>query len=218
MSKVNEEDFRVRFDRAVKKLGKKNVVYDWDKLRDEVELAYTGRVSGKTYEGGYWEGGGVYQNLKNFLWENYVPNEDGEVDNYKINILIDVNMIAHDLYNNGWSNKRGFCYSEIILAPPIIQKIARNIDSYEILHDRQESAKVELEDVQSNLNDAMEQLAELCNVDYQPFELEEEHGVYAVPFSYLDIEYAMNAAIRLCIGASYLDDSKVYPNIELYKL
>jgi hypothetical protein len=158
---------------------------------------------------------GCTRNSRIFCGATYVPASGG-TSNEAINIFIDVNKIAYDLYNNGWCNNVGFRYSGTLdNATPAIRKLSRNIRTYEKLHKQQESAKSELEEAQSNLDDAMEKLAELCEKPFRSCCNDKEYGVEGVPFTYLDLEYAMNEAIRRCIGAALLDDAKLYPNIDL---
>jgi hypothetical protein len=207
---------QARFEQAIQQLGKKEVTFKWEDLREEVELAYNGTPSEKVYKGGYWASQGVYEKLKNFLWDTYVPTT-GKTENKIINLFIDVNGIARDMYNNGWMNCRDFVYTyREEYEPKVIQKIRNRINRYQNLSNKQSKYEGELYDAQVNLDGVREKMSTLVRKRFRPcVEEDEERTVFGVPFTYLEIEYAMNAAIRLCIGADELNDAKLYPNINM---
>jgi hypothetical protein len=168
---LSEKEIQAQFEKSIKSLctEEKQIEYNWDELRNEVVLAYTGAVSDKVYKG-YWQKDGVYNKLLLWLSDTFIPRT-GTPDIHNINLLIDINNITYDFYNNGWWNKRKFRFSE-------------NLDK-------------ELY--------AIRNLAILMDT----------YSREDVPFTDLQLEYAINAIVRKCIGASDLDDEKVYPNIEI---
>jgi hypothetical protein len=207
-----------RFEQAIQKLGKTKVTYKWEDLKEEVELAYSGSASQKEYKGGYWANQGVYQKLFKFLHEAYVMPSTGRSKNENINLFLDMCGIWRDLYNNGWMNNFGFDSPHKKKEPEVISKLRDCIDLYEELSKSQAEYYDQLTEAQLALNDVREQLSELCRKRHKSSseeEDEEEEEVSGTPFTFLDVEYAMNAAIRLCIGAADLDDAKLYPKIDL---
>lgn len=216
-----------RFEKAIQALKPGPMpTYDWEKLQPEVELIYSGKPSEKVYDQGYWFQEGVYQNIKSFLIEHVIP-EKGKSKIRSLDLLMDLNGIYHDVYNNGWCNRRGFNYTDYVKAknpdPKAIHKIRFNIDEYESLNSRQEKYRGALDDALVNLQETEYELRELVypkrqKKDYEDYGDEEDERPYVsgIPFSLHDLEYALNAAIRLCLGCEEeSDDAKLYPNIKL---
>ena len=125
VEKTPEQSFRI----ALHSLFDKIPEYDWSVLQSEVEMIYNKTENDKAYKGGYLHQNGVYQNLMNFLL-SHSPSMGASVFP-RLAVLQDVDNIAHDVYNNGWYNQRGFYYtSQLKDEPKAITKIRRLIKNH----------------------------------------------------------------------------------------
>jgi hypothetical protein len=188
-----------RFRDAVLDLFGSVPEYDWSLLESEVELIFSKEKSDKEYEGGYWYQAGVYQNLQKYLLKQ-MPGM-GASKYPKLNLLHDVTAISYDVYNNGWCNERDFLYTDRIKGEPKkVAMIRRSIEEYEKEKNNRYDEDDEDEDDEDEDNDE-----------------DEEEEDEDQPFEELDLEYAINAAVRFCIGGEELDDAILYPNLSTPK-